>query len=268
MNDVQQQDRKLFTQEMLRPGRLFLTLVPLFVLWLIRQPFLDEFGLFGFTLVAGLILLASLWTAFTASVKRRFINKRYEALWIGCKDRLERFDDVLTKMRREQVADLHDMPRTIRRVGESLYYALRRADYIANEVQRTEQGVLASPPAWQSPSEDPQAKELYRIADKNIAEYRAQFAGVMAGVHRAEAQCAVYMTTLDSLRMKMIGYRLVGRGPEMSSHDFLEALGEAKLQLNAIDQALDELDFTQMPKMIAAMPPPIPEELTHLQQGQ
>jgi len=267
VNDVQRQDRKLFIKELLRPGRLFFTLVALIFLWSLHSA-IDSFPLFLFTLLNGLVLLTYGWTSYTASVRNRFINKRYEALWNGCRDRLERFQDVLGKMRREQVADLHDMPKTIHRVGDSLYYALRRADFIAHEVQLTEQGVLAAPPAWQSPSEDPQAKELYRIADRNIAEYRAQFAGVMAGVHRAEAQSAVYMTTLDSLRMKMIGYRLVGKTPEMSSHDFLEALGEAKLQLNAIDQALDELDFTQMPKMISAIPPTVPEELKHLQQGQ
>src|SRR5437016_4006677 len=99
MNDVQRQDRKLFIKELLRPGRLFLTLVPLFVLWLIREPFLEGPGLFTFTLVAGLIVLASGWSAFTASVKNRFINKRYEALWIGCKDRLSRFEEVIGKMR-------------------------------------------------------------------------------------------------------------------------------------------------------------------------
>lgn len=268
MTDIQRQDRKLFLQELLRPGRLFVAFVPLLVMFIVRQQLLEQFGVFGFTLVTGFVLLALAWVAFSASLKRRFTNKRYEALWNGCKDRLTRFEDVLDKMKREQVADLHDMPKTIRRVGEGLYYALRRADIISHEVHKTEQGVLAAPPAWHSPSDDPQAKELYRIADKNIAEYRAQFAGVMAGVHRAEAQCAVYMTTLDSLRMKMIGYRLVGNSPEMSSRDFLEALGEAKLQLNAIDQALEELDFSHMPKMIAAVPPPVPEELKHLQQGQ
>ena len=208
-----------------------------------------------------------LLSAKKAAFLRRFSNKRYEGLWHGCVDRLQRFEDVLKKMRKEQIADLQEMPRTVRRVGESLYLALRRADIISTEVQKTEQGIYHTPPAWQSPSSDSQATELYRIADRNIADYRAQFAGVMAGVHRAEAQSAVFMTTLDSLRMKMIGYRLVGKSPELSSHDFLQALGEAKLQLSAIDQALEELDFSQMPQMIAAIPPPVQDDLKHLQQG-
>ena len=64
------------------------------------------------------------------------------------------------------------------------------------------------------------------------------------------------MTTLDTLRMKMLGYRLVGKSPEMPAQDFLEALAEAKLQLQAIDTALEELDLGQYPKQISVVPPP------------
>ena len=69
------------------------------------------------------------------------------------------------------------------------------------------------------------------------------------------------MTTLDTLRMKMLGYRLVGRSPEVPSHDFLEALAEARAQLQSIDTALEELDLGHYPKTIAAIPPPIPQEV-------
>lgn len=267
MNDIQKQNRRLFTRELFRSDRVFWVAALLLLTGLLFRT--HGFGLHNiWTPILGWLLILTIWigTSSAAAAKKRFYNSRFEALWKGCQDRLARFEEVLGKMRREQVADLHEMPKTIRRVGENLYAALRRADMIAYEVQKTERGVLASPPAWQSPSEDPQAKELYRLADKNIAEYRMQFAGVMAGVHRAEAQSAVYMTTLDTLRMKMIGYRLVGKNPEMNSQDFLEALGEAKLQLHAIDQALEELDFSVLPRMIAAVPPATAEDL-HLQQG-
>jgi len=262
MTDIRQQDRRLFARELTRPYRLIGLLLSYAILYSFR-------GFLGHDLVVLLGLAAvpaAVWltSSHSASVQTRFYNKRYEAMWKGCQDRLARFNEVIGKMRRDQIADLYEMPKTIRRIGDNLYAALRRADMIAYEVHLTEEGVLSAPPSWQAPSEDPQAKELYRLADRNIAEYRQQFAGVMAGVHRAEAQSAVYMTTLDTLRMKMIGYRLVGKNPDMSSQDFLEALSEAKLQLHAIDQALDELDFTQMPKMVAVIPPAVPE---HLQQG-
>jgi hypothetical protein len=61
--------------------------------------------------------------------------------------------------------------------------------------------------------------------------------------------------TLDTLRMKMLGYRLIGKSPEMPSQDFLEALHEAKLQLQAIDNALEELDLGHYPKQITVLPP-------------
>jgi hypothetical protein len=160
------------------------------------------------------------------------------------------------------------MPATIREVAQGLYLALRRADIISHEVESSEKGLYNTPPVWEAPSRDAQSKELYRLADKNIAEYRAQFAGVMAGVQRTEAQSAVFMTTLDTLRMKMIGYRLVGRSPELASHDFLEALAEARAQLQSIDTALEELDLGHYPKTISVVPPPPPEDALrqHLRQ--
>lgn len=264
MQDIRRQDRRLFLQEAFRFRRLTVLVLVYALLGFIG--FLSHAGLEYIlpAVIGPLIGLALI--AYSVSIDKRFQNKRFETLWSGCRDRLERFETVLQKMRKEQVADLHEMPRTVRRIADSLYVALRRADLISHEVHKTEHGIYMQPPAWTSPAEDPQARELYRIADKNIAEYRQQFAGVMAGVHRAEAQSAVFMTTLDTLRMKMLGYRLVGKNPELSTHDFLEALGEAKIQLQAIDQALDELDFTQMPQTITIMPPPIPEDV-NLQQG-
>ncbi len=269
MDDIRRQDLRLFLSELSSPSRIMASIA------------LGAFGYFvakvrtgfgggfpeGAWLAWAVILIAMAGAAYSMSVKRRFYNKRYEALWHGCQDRLSRFEEVLKKLRKDQIADLTEMPRTIRRVAGSLYLALRRADIIQHEVSATEHD-LHSPPVWQAASNDPQSKELYRIADKNIAEYRQRYEGVMAGVQRTEAQSAVYMTTLDTLRMKMLGYRLVGRAPEMSSQDFLEALSEAKLQLQAIDTALEELELGPYPTMIAAMPPPIPDEVRErLEQG-
>jgi hypothetical protein len=263
MDDIRKQDLRLFAKELLSFWRILLTGVA--TAFVVFNPIMGSTSIvMRFALM---VLVLGVWvvTSWTASEKKRFINKRHEALWNGCLDRLQRFEEVLRKMRRDQIADLHEMPKTIRRVADSLYNALRRADIIADEVQGSERGLYAAPPVWSASPSDPQSKELYRIADKNIAEYRQQFAGVMAGVQRTEAQSAVFMTTLDTLRMKMLGYRLVGRSPELHSEDFLEALAEARLQLQSIDHALEELDLGQYPKTIAAMPPsmppPIPQEV-------
>jgi len=262
MEDIRRRDQGLFLKEIFEPTRLMMTgAVGFLFAMLVNAGAGIDWP--WFLAVVSMILGAHAVTAWNASKRKRFINKRYEALWTGCKDRYTRLEEVLGKMRKEQIADLKELPRTIRSVAESLYLALRRADIISHEVHQTEAGMFSQPPTWEASAHDPQAKELYRIADKNIAEYRQQFAGVMAGVQRTEAQSAVFMTTLDTLRMKLIGYRLVGKSPEMPSYDFLSMLTEAKLQLQAIDQALEELDLGHYPKMIAAVPPPMPQPGAH-----
>jgi len=256
MDEIRRQDMRLFLKELLSPIRLGAT-AALVVIILAAS---TSIGPKAIPCALVVILISSIW-AWTESEKRRFQNGRFHSLWLGCQDRLARFEEVLKKLRQEQIAALNEMPDTVRNVSSSLYVALRRADMISHEVNLSERGLYSEPPAWVNPSSDPQSQELYRIADKNIAEYRANFAGVMAGVQRTEAQCAVYMTTLDTLRMKMIGYRLVGKSPEMSSQDFLEALAEARAQLQSIDTALDELDLGHYPKTISVVPPAIPEEI-------
>lgn len=261
MEEIRRQDVRLWVREMLSPGHLvFLT--PLLFVFLVAandgRPGAFVPALFITVIVLGLYALA----AWRASKAKRFREPRFARLWEGCRDRMSRFEEVLSKMKREQVADLREMPPTVRRVSQTLYIALRRADLVAHEVMLSERELLAAPPAWQASSADPQSQELYRLADRNIAEYRAEFAGVMAGVQRTEAQSAVFMTTLDTLRMKMLGYRLVGRSPELRSDDFLEALAEARLQLQSIDHALDELDLGHYPRMVATTsPPPVPDDV-------
>ncbi len=256
MDDIRRHDRRLFFKELLSMWRLICTSV-IVVFLLVNE---GSIGPVAFPMAAIAVLVSSVW-AWMESDKKRFSNKRYQSLWRGCQDRLTRFEEAQKRMRKDQVADLSEMPKTIRVVSKSLYVALRRADIISHEVHLSEKGLYNEPPIWKSPSRDAQSQELYRLADKNIAEYRAQFAGVMAGVQRTEAQSAVFMTTLDTLRMKMIGYRLVGRSPELSSHDFLEALAEARAQLQSIDTALEELDLSHYPKTISVVPPPMPEDV-------
>jgi len=258
MDDVSRQDVRLFIKELLSPVRLILLGLGLAFVWTIP---LFPGAIAQKAFVTSVLSIFWISASYTASVGKRFRSKRHAAMWNGSHDRLCRFEEVLKKLRKEQIASLNEMPATIRRVGRALYRALRRADMIAHEVEQTEKDLYSAPPIWSSPSQDAQSKELYRLADKNIAEYRQQFAGVMAGVHRTEAQSAVYMTTLDTLRMKMLGYRLVGKSPEMSSQDFLEALAEARAQLQSIDTALEELDLGHYPKTIAVVPPPMPQQV-------
>jgi hypothetical protein len=269
MEDIRRQDMKLFIQELLSPMRIAATLVAMGILTMSIYPTWARFQTIIQIFFAVIIVTSvSVATAWYASEKKRWLNSRMEALWKGCEDRLKRFEEAIKRMRKDQVADLNEMPNTIRTVSASIYCALRRADMISHEVQQSEKNLFSQPPVYAGASNDPQSRELYRLADKNIAEYRNQFAGVMAGVQRTEAQSAVFMTTLDSLRMKMIGHRLVGRGPELSSHDFLEALAEARTQLQSIDTALEELDLGHYPKTISAVPPPLPDDAVQQRLGQ
>jgi hypothetical protein len=269
MDDIRRQDRKLFVRELLNLNRLTLvTFVFGTVVYVVQGGFTSGIGIQASLSVAAIAIAAHVMFSWNEAVRKRFLNARMRALWAGCEERLVRFEEAIKRMRKEQVADLREMPATIRKVAESLYAALRRADLIAHEVQQSEQGLLARPPAWQQSAADPQSQELYRLADRNIAEYRANFAGVMAGVERTEGQAAVFMTTLDSLRIKILGYRLVGRSPEMASHEFLTAIAEARAQFDAIDTALDELDLSHFPKQISVVPPPPPDDVLRQRMGQ
>jgi hypothetical protein len=251
MEDIRRRDQRLFIAEALSVWRVAAYVAALGLAYGVMSGLSPKL-----LMVTGFIILAAISSAWSASIQKRFMNARMRGLWGGCQDRFTRFEEIMKRMKNEQVADLRELPKTIKQVYDNLYVALRRADVIAHEIGTSEKGLYSAPPVWVKHSTDVQSQELYRLADKNIAEYKAQFAGVMAGVERTEAQCAVFMTTLDTLRMKMIGYRLVGKSPEMNSQDFLESLAEARTQLHAIDTALEELDLGHYPKMVAAMPPP------------
>jgi hypothetical protein len=264
MEDIRKQDIRLFLRECLSVGRVGVYVLS--VLFLYRVLTATTWSTPALLTIPTGLIIYSTATAYSASVKKRFQNQRMATLWNGCQDRLARFEEVLRKTRKEGIADLQTMPNTIRSVAKSLYIALRKADIIAVEVAATETGMLSQPPVWHASTQDAQSKELYRIADKNIAEYRSHFAGVLAGVQRTEAQSAVFMTTLDSLRMKLIGYRLVGRNPSLHSEEFLEAIAEAKLQLQSIDTALEELDLGQYPKNISVIPTPPMNTAAHIEE--
>jgi len=201
------------------------------------------------------LVLIGLWAAFAhqESLTKRFRHRRFQVLWESSCDRLAKFHSAVKQLRSHGIADLSEMPRTIQRVAEAMYCALRRADLVFGEIEASE-GWMVQPPPSGAMHSDAQAMELYRIADKNIAEYRQQLRAVLSGVQRTEAQAAVFTTTLDTLRVKMLSYRLTSRSPDMPNDDFLESLTEAKMQLQAIDRALEEIELTPFPKSLTVLP--------------
>ncbi len=254
MNDVKARDRVLFWKEALSVSRIFVTFVFVAMSSLILKGITHWPSTVALVICAAPFVAIHMIASLGASVPKRFSNLRIRSLWLASEDRYNRFQDEIKLLRKHQVADLNELPRTISGVARQLYMALRRADMVLEEVTRSEgkgSQLLNPPPVMTA---DKQAQELYRVADKNVAEYRQHFQLVMGGVQRAEAQAAVFTTTLDMLRMKMLGYRLTGKGPDGANLEFLQSITEAKMQLEAIDKALDELELSPFPKTIAIVP--------------
>jgi hypothetical protein len=164
-----------------------------------------------------------------------------------------------------------------------IYRALRRADLALREIQQSEAMVSPSLMGNDRLVNDAQAQELYKVADRNIAEYTQHYKLAVAGVERAEAQCIVFSTTLDTLRIRLLNYSLAGRSPEAETKEFLNLVAEAKMQFSAIDKALEEIELMPFPETIVTLrgenevtlrgnldpndsenqsPPPIPKHLT------
>ncbi len=256
MNDIKKRDKAVFIRELFRPGRVILVLLA-FALLAINTSATWP--------IAALILTLGVatFTAYQASIPRRFRDRRFLSHWTACQDRLQRFESALRALKKRGIADLEDLPKNIKGLSSTLYVALRRADQVAHEIAASEGWLTSHHGPALVPSSDVQAQELYRMADRNVAEYRQNIQSVLGGVQRTEAQAIVFVTTLDSLRVKMLGYRLTGRSPELASDDFLQSIVEAKMQLDAIDKALDELELTPFPKTVTLAPtfrdlPPIP----------
>jgi hypothetical protein len=248
MDEIKRRDVKLFISELVNFWRLVAFAAAIVIQLKTNPPIGVTAGLVVFVLVV-------IVGAYRSSVDRRFFYPKYKQLWKGCVERLERLRKALGSLKKSRVADLQDLPNTVESVADSLYLALRRADIVMHEVATSEGWLSGQNHPTGPPSPDRQAQELYRIADKNIAEYRHHYQAVVSGAQRTEAQAAVFTTTLDMLRMKALGYRLVGQRTEMSSGEFLEAMTEAKMQLSAIDKALEELELTPFPKTIVIVPP-------------
>lgn len=255
MIDIRKRDRAVFIRELFRPGRVMLVMLT-GILLMMNQSSIWPYA--AFILALGVVI----FRAHQASIPRRFRDRRFLSHWNACEERLRRFDSALKELRRRGIADLQDLPTNVHQIYESLYVALRRADQVSHEITASEGWLTNHPGASPAPSNDRQAQELYRMADRNVAEYRQQIQAVVGGVQRTEAQAIVFVTTLDTLRVKMLGYRLTGRSPEMASDDFMQSIVEAKMQLDAIDKALDELELTPFPKTVTLAPttglPPLP----------
>ena len=250
--EIRKADQRIFWRTFLRLNRIVLH-----VLFLLFCGMISSASSSIVPLLVGFLMSSMVHynLARTAAKNKRFINSRFRSLWEGCKERFESFEDGIAKLKRADIAQFQELPETVRELAMTIYNALRRADILFEEVLQSEGVDRVRPGVPMFKPTDPQAQELYRIAEKNLGEYRGHYNELMAGIQRTEAQATVFMTTLDNLRVKMLGYRLIGKNPSLSSEEFLSVLAEARAQLSAIDQALDELDLSHYPKTISVLPP-------------
>lgn len=264
MDEIKQRDRELYRKELLKVGSMpFFLILLTGVFAVVWRNFLPTFPAFLlYALVMSLIIGAHIRTSYEASVRRRFHFGRLGALWTQCEERLTMLKEATDKLAKSQIAELTEMPNVIDRVAKTLYIALRRSDIVLQELSQSEgpmmQKILTGANPTGSIAENVEAKQLYGIADRNVAEYKRSYASVLHGVQVAEAQAAVFITTLDALRVKMLSYRITGKSPQLPQAEFIGAMKEAKMQLECIDKALDELDISSSLRAAsgAIVPPP------------
>lgn len=252
MTSIRKRDTQLFLAEFARP----VLLVPI---CLTVAGFAQGIaGLFG---AAGAVLAVHAWAAWSRSRKKLFRQVRLQRAWDDVRDRSKRLLRELRTARRTRIADLTDLPKNVEAVRRQLYFSLRRADILLHEVGRSE-NVRTGPPAHLPPSDDPQAQELYRLADRHLAEYRRRYSELVSSAARTEAQAVVFVTMLDSLRVQLLQHRLRRDAADPETREFLEAITEAKMQLNAIDKTLEELELSPFPKTVTVVPeaPPLPDD--------
>lgn len=274
MDDIRRRDLKVLFVEILGFRCVASILFVGFLAWLISS---NPFGspIWTFPVAGGLIGYA-LFTAFQRSIPKRFHHERFRYLWKECNQRHEKLRAALQKSRKNKFAELSELERTVDRTMPDIYRAIRRADLVLREIQQSEALVSPRSIAHERTVDDSQAQELYKVADRNIAEYTQHFKQAIGGVERAEAQAVVFSTTLDTLRIRLLNYSLSGRSPEAETKEFLNIVAEAKMQFASIDKALDEIELMPFTETIHTLrsesdsprpqleqpqsPPPIPDQ--------
>jgi len=173
----------------------------------------------------------------------RFDFAPYGHLWKTVTDRFVRFERAYGRSPRVVKETLSDTPDSIRRLMDSIYMALRRADQVRTLVAESEPHVGMFLPSLDVPQAmDEQAQVLYGVAQRNKEDYRRHYQKLMGGVERTEAQVAVLVSSLDSLRLKMLDYRVTGGKVEMHSSDLLSRLESYRTEFHALEKAVDEIE--------------------------
>lgn len=176
-------------------------------------------------------------------LRRRFVNREYADLWRMIEDRYRRFQRALRRAPSGIGSGFNEISRTVEHTKRRLYSSLRKADLVKKEILDSEGGAGSPLPFPPLVSPDSETNDLYALAAKNFEEYRTIFDAITSKVSRTEAQCAVYISALDSLRVQLLGHRLEKREAAIPKQEMDEAVSDIRTQLESINSALDELDL-------------------------
>ncbi len=241
MSEIKRADRKIYAAAIFHPFRLLAMSACVYATYLLAGMGAVAFG-FGLAITGVGLGIYSLAVR-NDFLNRRFKNSEHKHLWSLVEDRLDRLRAAL-KLAPEHIRrSMNDLPNRIERTANQLYESLRRADIVRGEIMRSEGNLATAAFPFHVQSPDMETNELYVMADKNVAEYRRHFQGITARVTRTEGQCAVFISALDSMRVQILGHRLVGDTVPAEKEVFLEAMSDIRAQLNSINQALEELDL-------------------------
>jgi len=176
--------------------------------------------------------------------KRRFLNAEYDRLWEMIEDRHRRFHRAIRRAPQAIAGGFREIARTVDDTKRRLYASIRKADLVKKEILDSE-GVprLSSLPIPPAATADKETNDLYQVAAKNFEEYQAVFEAITAKVSRTEAQCAVFISALDSLRVQLLGHRLERKDTALPKEEMDEAVHGIRTQLESINEALDELEL-------------------------
>src|SRR5690242_7946599 len=109
MEDIKRQDLKVFLREFFALPKLLIMLCMIVFIGAVMR--LDHANAYHWARACAywiMVVIGSGVMAYNASLDKRFINPRYREMWRGCQDRLARFNIVLKKLKKEQIADLKE----------------------------------------------------------------------------------------------------------------------------------------------------------------
>lgn len=237
--DIRKSDRKALALTILNPVRLWQLLLATGLAWiafLSGVPWLGaaiigiSFGILGYFIAQDFL-------------RNRWKNLEHYSLWEQIRDRMKRLRRALKRAPQFARESLESTPNAIKRTSSQLFISLRKADLVKSEIVRSEAKLGDPRLRFGMRTQDKETSELYSLADRNVADYRRYYDLVSSRVTRVEAQCAVFVSALDALRMRLLNYRLLTKDQPQPADEFGDAVDEIRVQLASIDSALQELDL-------------------------